>query len=331
MHLGQYVDVVRQWLDYQDSYECFFMIADIQTLTTHAKQPRAIAESVRSLALDWLAAGLDPRRSCFVVQSQLPELAELTLYLQTLVQATELRENPTVREEARLLGQRDPDLGFLGYPVAQVADILCFTTTPPAHDDTLIVPVGEDQLPHIDLARTLAQRFNEIYERVFLEPVAKTTPAASLPGTDGGYRMGKRPRNSILLIESEEEFAPKIRAMFTDPLRAKREDPGHPDECTCYTFFRAFGLDPEELSKRRTSCLAAETDCEDCKQDLIRETEKLLLPLRERRAEFARDPVFLEDVLTEGTRRAREVAGATLGRVREAMSLDYKGLIRKTT
>lgn len=336
LHLGLYTGVVRRWLEFQDAYECFFLIADVQALTTHQERPEVIATSVREVALDWLAAGLDPGKCRFVVQSQVPELAELTVYLQMLVRTGELRRNPAMREEARALGQRslyeavnEVDFGLLGYPVAQVADILIFTATPPREGDRLVVAVGEDQRPHVELARTVARRFNEVYGRVFLEPDGEIPSGTPLCGVDGGYRMGKTKGNAILLTDTEDVYAEKIRDMFTDPLRLKRTDPGHPDTCTCFSFLRALGREERLLEQRRESCQAAETDCRDCKEDLIRELGRLLKPLQERRAACAAEPGLLEDVLTEGTRAARAVAARTMEQVREAMRLTYPGLIRK--
>lgn len=336
LHLGLYAGVVRRWLEFQDQYECFFLIADVQALTTHQERPDVIATSVRDVALDWLAAGLDPEKCHFVVQSQVPELAELTVYLQMLVRTGELRRNPAMREEARALGQRslyeavnEVDFGLLGYPVAQVADILIFTATPPREDDRLVVAVSEEQRPHVELARTVARRFNEVYGRVFLEPEGEIAAGAPLRGIDGGYRMGKTKGNAILLTDSEDVYAEKIRGMFTDPLRLKHTDPGHPETCTCFSFLSALGREDRLLEQRRESCQAAETECRDCKEDLIKELGRLLKPLQERRAACAAQPGLLEDVLTEGTRSAREVAARTMEQVREAMRLTYPGLIRK--
>lgn len=328
LHLGHYFGVLRQWLSLQNKYECFFLIADVQALTTRPEKPEVLASSVRDVALDWLATGLDPAKASYVVQSRIPELAELTLYLQMLVRTGELRGNATMREEARALGQHhlyesvnDIQFALLGYPVAQVADILIFTTAPPGKGDCLVVPVGEDQLPHVELARTVAHRFNRLYGRVFLEPEAWIEQTPALPGTDGGYRMGKSRRSAILLTDSEAECAAKIRAMCTDPLRLAHGDPGHPHECPCFAFLTAFNRDPDDLRRRAAGCRSSETECEECKERLVDETRRLLGPLQERRAAFARDPVFVEDVLAEGARRARKVAGNTLERVKEAMCI----------
>ncbi|MHC4408369.1 MAG: tryptophan--tRNA ligase [Planctomycetota bacterium] len=328
LHLGHWAGLIQEWLACQEEYECFFLIADVQALVAHAGEPEMLAVSVREVALDWLAAGIDPNRCHIIVQSRTPELAELTVYLQMLVRTGELRRNTTMREEARALGQRnlyermnDIHFGFLGYPVAQVADILLFTTTPAGDADRLVVSAGEDQLPHVELARTIARRFNETYSRVFLEPEARIAPLAELPGTDGGYKMGTTGRNAILLTESEEEYGPKIQSMFTDPMRLKRTDPGHPDSCACFAFFAALGEDPGETEERGTSCRLAEADCRQCKADLVAAVGRVLGPFQERRAEFAKDPALVEEALAEGTRRARKVAGQTMERVRDAMHL----------
>jgi len=243
-----------------------------------------------------------------------------------------------MREEARALGQRhlreavnDIEFGLFGYPVSQVADMLLFTTSPPRERDSLIVPVSEDQLPHVELAGTLARRFNRIYAPVFLEPEARTGPVAQLPGTDGGYRMGTTERNSILLTDERDVYAAKIRNIFFDPLRLRPEDPGHPDACPCFSFLSALGCDADEIEERRSNCVAARSSCETCQETLVQRTEEALRPHQKRREEFARDPGYVEQVLTEGTRRAREVAAETMAHVRAAMQLDYPGLIRRTT
>ena len=334
LHLGQYVGALRQWLAWQQDHECFFIIADVQALTTHREQPEVIRESVREVALDWLAVGLDPKRAAFVLQSQLPELAELTVYLQLLVQIGELRSNPTVREEARFHGEGDladklnrVGFGFLGYPISQVADILAFSTNPPAPGDELIVPVGEDQVPHVEFARAVAQRFNDAYGPVFVVPEAKTAPVARLPGTDGGSKMGKSRKNTILLKEPESEYAPKLRAMFTDPLRLRPEEPGHPDGCPCFLYHQAFAREAAEVARRFEDCLLARTDCASCAEELTGVVKAVLDPIQRRRKEFERQPEAVREALADGTRRASEVVRATIARVREAMNLTYPGLV----
>jgi tryptophanyl-tRNA synthetase len=336
LHLGQYVGVLQQCLSYQDTYDCYFVIADLQALSTHLEQPQIVRDSVREVVLDCLASGLDPERCRFVLQSQIPELAELTVYLQLIVQTGELRRNPTLRAEARALGKgslaeevNEVGFGFLGYPVSQVADTLLFTTTPPRTGDELVVPVGEDQVPHVEFARDVARRFNGIYGDVFLEPEPLTAAIARLPGTDGGSKMGKSRRNAIFLKDLEEAYAEKIRGMFSDPLRVGRDDPGHPDGCPCFVYHEAFGWADDDIEGRYEDCLRGKTDCSDCKEELVQRVRTFLEPIQARRAEYERQPELIEEVVTQGTNQARAVARRTMESVREAMELTYPGLIRR--
>jgi len=337
LHLGHYAGVLRQWLALQGEFDCFFLIADLQALAIAPESAAAIPGFVKEVLVDLLAAGLDPDRCRFVLQSRLPEVTELTAYLQPFVRTGELRSNPSVREEARSLGKGDlgeapdeVDFSFLGYPVAQAADILLFSPTPPVPGDRLVVPVGRDQVPHVVFARRVAQRFNRGRTPIFVEPEEATTGISSLPGTDGGFKMGKSLHNAILLQEDEQSCARKIRAMFTDPLRLDPGDPGHPDECPCFLIRRAIRPGNGDLELRCAECKRGETDCADCKEELLAEVIAFLAPLRERRAEFERRPDFLRDVLSDGTLKAREVAGLTLAAVRDALNLGYPDLIRET-
>ncbi|MFV1957993.1 MAG: tryptophan--tRNA ligase [Planctomycetota bacterium] len=338
LHLGHYVGALRPWVSYQETHECYFMVADVQLLATRREPDPAMAGHVRDVVLDWLAVGLDPRHASFVLQSRMPELAELTVYLQSLVRTGELRNNPTTREEARAWGKgnfgdgvSDVEFGFLGYPVSQAADILAFTTSPPAEDDELIVPVGFDQVPHVEFAAEVGRRFNHLYGDTFLLPQPRTSHVPRLPGIDGGSKMGKSRRNAILLKDPADIVTSKIRSMFTDPLRVRREDPGHPDACPCFLFRRAFGGSQADLPARREQCLLAETDCEDCKTDLAAEVQAVLAPLQERRAAYAEQPDLVAGILEEGTDRARALARRTLARVREAIGLAYPDLLRKSS
>ena len=336
LHLGHYVGALRQWLSYESTHECFFMIADVQVLATRREPDPLLAQHVHDIVLDWLAVGLDPERSSFVLQSRMPELAELTVYLQSLVQTGELRSNPTAREEARSWGKgnftdgvNEVDFGFLGYPVSQAADILIFSTSPPVAGDALIVPVGFDQVPHVECAAEVGRRFNALYGETFLLPEAKTTRVARLPGIDGGSKMGKSLRNAILLKDSEETLTRKVRNMFTDPLRVHAGDPGHPDDCPCFLFRIAFGGEHLDLERRRDDCLGTRTDCRDCKEDLASEIQTVLAPIQARRAEYAQHPERVAEILADGTRRARVVARETLDRVRDAIGLSYPELTPK--
>ncbi len=334
LHLGHYVGALRQWLAYESTHECYFMVADVQSLATRREPDPELAQHVQDIVLDWLAVGLDPERSSFVLQSRMPELAELTVYLQSLVRTGELRDNPTAREEARAWGKgnftdgvNDVDFGFLGYPVSQAADILVFSTSPPAEGDALIVPVGFDQVVHVEFAAHIGRRFNDFYGETFLLPEARTSQVPRLPGTDGGSKMGKSLRNAILLKDSEEAVATKVRNMFTDPLRVSPEDPGHPDDCPCFLFRSAFGGEQLDLGRRREDCLDARTDCGDCKEDLAAEIQTVLAPIQERRADYAAHPERVAEILGDGTRRARAVATETLERVRDAIGISYPNLL----
>jgi len=337
LHLGHYAGILRQWLALPEGFDCFFLVADLQALAIAPESAAAIPGRVKEVLVDLLAAGLDPDRCHFVLQSRLPEVTELTAYLQPFVRTGELRSNPSVREEARSLGKGDlgeaPDeveFSFLGYPVAQAADILLFSPTPPNPGDRLVVPVGRDQVSHVAFARRVAQRFNRGRTPVFLEPEEATTETSTLPGTDGGFKMGKSLDNAILLQEDEESCARKIRTMCTDPLRLAPHDPGHPGECPCFLIRRAIRPGDGDLELRCEECKRGETDCADCKEELLAEVVAFLAPIKERRAELERRPEFLRDLLSDGTLRAREVAGHTLAAVRDALHLGYPDLIRET-
>ena len=332
LHLGHYVGALRQWLDFQDTHECFFLLADVQVLATRREDAAQLGESVRDVVLDWLAVGLRPDHCSFVLQSRIPELAELTLYLQSLVRMGELRANPTTREEARSWGKGNfgegvdhVDFGFLGYPISQAADTLIFSSSPPGEDDTLVVPVGFDQVPHVEFAAELARRFNDIYGPVFVEPQVKTQELSRLPGIDGGSKMGKSLKNAILLKDAADVSSTKVEGMFTDPLRERPEDPGHPDDCPCFLFRQAFGY--RDLAARSQECKLGHTDCDECKTELAREVRAFLDPLQARRAEYAARPHVVAEILEQGTQRARRIAEATMENVRGAVGLAYSGLL----
>lgn len=334
LHLGHYAGALRQWMAYEETHECFFMVADVQALATRREKDASVRNHVKDIVLDWLAVGLDPERSSFVLQSRIPELAELTLFLQSLVRTGELRSNPTSREEARTWGMgsfgegvNDVEFGFLGYPVSQAADMLAFSPWPPEEGDHLLVPVGFDQVPHVEFAAGLARRFNETYGRTFLEPEARTAEIARLPGVDGGSKMGKSTRNAIFLKDDPDTVAAKLSGMLTDPLRVHPHDPGHPDDCPCFLFRQAFGDDTGDVERRRQACYRGRTDCEDCRVDLVDEVQTLLAPIQIRRREFEARPRYVAEALEAGTARAREIARATVERVRDAMGLSYRDLL----
>ena len=324
LHLGHYVGALSQWIPLQDDYECFFLIADVQALTTHINQPAVIEEAVREVMLDWIAVGLDPIRPNvhFVLQSGVPQLTELTTYFSMLVPFSEIERNPTIKEERKRLGS-EPTVGFMGYPVSQAADILLFTPYPPGKEDELLVPVGEDQVPHLEGTNRIARRFNRRYGKVFLGCTPKVGKVGRLPGTDGQAKMSKSLRNVIQLKDVPETVQRQVMRMFTDPKKARQGDPGHPEGCPVYLYHQAFG-NLATLDERAKRCRLGELGCVECKQNLVEVLNAFLDPIRKRRAEAEEMP--LGKYLREGTEYAREVGQVTMAAVRKAMHLNYPSI-----
>ena len=312
LHLGHLVGALGNWVRMQDEMECFFAIVDWHALTTHYNDPSGLRASIREVALDWLAAGLDPERCTLFVQSRIPEHAELHVLLSMLVPIPWLERVPTYKEQQQQLTDRELNTsGFLGYPVLQAADILVYNAD--------LVPVGEDQLSHIELTREIARRFNHLYGEVFTEPQARTTPTPRLPGTDG-RKMSKSYGNAIYLSDSPDEVRPKILKMQTDPARKRRHDPGNPEVCPVFDFHKEFSK-PDEVDRVNRECRTAEIGCVDCKKILLRNLEPRMEPHRQRRVELERDTAKVDDILEDGARRARAAAAETMTVVREAIGL----------
>lgn len=326
LHLGHYVGALKQWVPLQKIYECFFLIADVQALTTHVDHPEVIERAVREVILDWIGVGLDPIRKNvhFVLQSALVDLTELTTYFSMLVRHKEILRNPTIKAEMNQMGA-DPTAGFMVYPISQAADILLFTPYPPKKGDELLVPVGEDQVPHLEGTNRIARRFNHRYESVFLECTAKVGDVGRLPGTDGSGKMSKSLGNVIQLKDSPENVRQQVRKMFTDPEKLRMGDTGHPDKCPVYLYHEAFG--PwETLNDRAEGCRSGDLGCVECKANLAGVLNVFLYPIRERRTKAEREP--LGDYLRDGTARARTVGKVTMGAVRAAMHLNYPNVFK---
>lgn len=321
LHLGHYVGALKQWVSLQDEYECFFLIADVQALTTHVDQPAVIEDAVREVTLDWIGVGLDPTRPNvhFVLQSGVPELTELTAYFTMLVPFAEMERNPTIKAERAQLDSA-PTAGFMIYPISQAADILLFTPSPPKRGDKLLVPVGEDQVPHLEGSNRVARCFNRRYGKVFLECTPKVGDVGRLPGTDGQAKMSKSLNNAIQLKDPPEVVAQLVRKMFTDKTKLRKDDPGHPYECPVFLYHNAFG-DGSVLPDRAAGCKSGRLGCVECKQDLVRVLNAFLDPIRARREEAEKIP--LDNYLREGTAEARKVAAVTMEAVHRAMHLDY--------
>jgi tryptophanyl-tRNA synthetase len=316
LHLGHYVGTLKNRVRLQDEYDCFFIIADLQVLTDHLEDYASIESNVFEVMCDYLGVGLRPENT-FFVQSQVPELAELTMYFSFLVTLARLQRNPTVKDEAKTYGVTKMSYGFLGYPVSQAADILAFKAN--------LIPVGQDQLPHIEQAREIVHSFNRIFGReVFTLPQPLVGEVPVLVGTDGNNKMSKSLNNFIAFDHSPEETERRILNMVTDRKRAYRKDPGHPDECCAFKYWSIFS--PSDTPVVRQECESAMRGCKECKTHLASKLNEYLAEIRERRQLYASQPDLVWDILATGVKRARAVASETLTEVREAMKIAFPKL-----
>ena len=313
LHLGHYVGSLQNRVKLQDRYDTFIIVADVQTLSTNFDHPEHLPRDVMQVTLDNLAAGLDPEKVNIFVQSMVPSIAELTVYFSMFITVNRLRHNPTIKTEASQHGFADNmTYGFLGYPVSQAADILFCRAD--------LVPVGEDQLPVVEVSRFAARRFNELYADVFPEPEGLSGETARLVGLDGQAKMSKSLGNCIYLSDPSEEIRKKLMSAVTDPARIHKDDPGHPEICTIFSYHGAFN--GEEVKDIEERCRQGTIGCVACKKRMLQVIEELLEPIRERRRMFS-DPSRLKEILMEGTRAACREGEATMGLVREAMHTDY--------
>jgi tryptophanyl-tRNA synthetase len=312
LHLGNYVGALDNWVRMQDEYECFFMVADWHALTTDYADTSRIKANSLDVVLDWLAAGLDPEKSVIFVQSHVPAHAELHLLFSMITPLGWLERVPTYKEQRENI--KDKDLGtygFLGYPVLQSADILIYKAD--------VVPVGEDQVAHVELTREIARRFNGLYGEVFPEPQSLLTPAPKLPGTDG-RKMSKSYGNTILLTDPEPVVRQKLKTMVTDPARVRRSDPGNPDVCPVGDLHKIFS-DRATMDKVNDGCRSAGIGCIECKSWAADALVQLLSPMQERRKKFEENPRLAWDILEAGTHRARKASAETMEDVRAAMGM----------
>ena len=315
IHLGHYFGAIKNWVDLQDRYRCYYFAADWHALTSDYADPSQVAYHTLEAVADWIAAGLDPERSVIFVQSMVPEHAELHLLLSMITPLGWLERVPTYKEQIREIEGKDlATYGFLGYPVLQTADIIIYRAD--------FVPVGEDQASHLELSREIVRRFNTFYGDVFPEPQALFTASPRVPGIDG-RKMSKSYGNAINIADPPEVIRKKCMEMFTDPQRLRRSDPGRPEVCNLYAFHQL--LSPPELRERvARECRAAEIGCVDDKKLIAEVLIDFLAPMRRRREELVRDKATLLDILEAGSARARERAAETLERVRTAVGLDYR-------
>jgi tryptophanyl-tRNA synthetase len=350
LHLGNYVGALENWVRMQEQYDCFFVIVDWHALTTDYADPSHLKENLADVLLDWLAAGLDPEKCVMFIQSHVPAHAELHLLLSMITPLGWLERVPTYKEQKENIKEKDlGTYGFLGYPVLQSADILIYKAD--------VVPVGEDQVAHVELTREIARRFNGlyapplvvrgadrlthaqrdwlisqgrdiaqdadyvVYRPIFPEPAALLTPAPRLPGTDG-RKMSKSYGNAVMLTDPESVVRQKLKTMVTDPARVRRTDPGNPDVCPVGDLHKIFSSQ-ETMAKVYEGCRSAGIGCIECKSWAADALVKILDPMQERRRKYEVNPRLAWDILEAGSVRAREVADATMDEVRQSMGLDY--------
>ena len=315
LHLGHYFGALKNWVTLQNEMQCFYFVADWHALTSDYADTSRVEEFSLEMVKDWLVSGLDPKRSVLFQQSLVKEHAELALILGMLTPVSWLERNPTYKEQRQEITHKDlGNVGFLSYPVLQAADILLYKPK--------WVPVGEDQLPHLELTREICRRFNNFYGELFPEPEARLTPAARCPGLDG-RKMSKSYNNAIYLKDSMEEITPKIRGMFTDKNRLRRTDPGDPKACNLYPYHELL-TDEQTRAEICIGCTSATWGCVDCKKVLLANLEKFLTPMHEKRRELEQDPGYIGDVLREGTHAARLEAQKTMDEANGLLHFNYK-------
>ena len=312
LHLGNLLGALENWRKLQDQYECYYFIADWHALTTNYADTSKLRTYVKEMVIDWLSAGLDPEKAVLFKQSLVPEHAVLHVLLSMSTPLPWLERVPTYKEKMDQIQDREMNTyGFLGYPVLQAADILIYK----AH----FVPVGVDQLPHLELTREIGRRFDQLYGEIFPEPQPLMTEYPKLPGTDG-RKMSKTYGNTINMSDSPEAITKKVMAMVTDPARVRRNDPGNPDICPLFALDKIFA--PKEWCDHvNVECRRAGIGCVDDKKELLKHLLAYLEPMQERRKELVSDPKRITDIIHEGSRKARVIAAQTLAEVNEAMKL----------
>jgi tryptophanyl-tRNA synthetase len=317
LHLGHYVGSLANRVRLQDEYETYILIADVQALTDNFKTPELVRKNIRQVALDYLAVGLDPNKVSIVIQSMVPEIAELTIFYMNLVSVARLQRNPTVKDEMKQKGYgSEVPAGFLCYPISQAADI----TFVQAH----LVPVGQDQMPVIEQTREIVRSFNRLYgEDTIVEPNGLVGEVERLPGTDGKAKMSKSLGNVVCLSDPTEVVKKQIMSMYTDPTRLRATDPGHVEGNPCFTYHDCFNENKAEVAELKERYTAGKVGDVEVKKRLFEALEKFLTPMREKRAEYEKRMDDVDDILIAGTKAARVIAGQTMDKVRQAMKIDY--------
>lgn len=309
LHLGNYAGALENWVKLQDEFDSFFFVADWHALTTNPSAAFDVKENTLQMIIDWLSAGINPDNPIFI-QSQVKQHAELHLLFSMLITKERLERNPTLKEQARDLHQDTMIYGHLGYPVLQAADILIYRAN--------VVPVGEDQAPHVEITRELARKFNQTYGDVFPEPATRLTTFSRLPGLDG-RKMGKSNDNFILLSDNEDNIFKKVRTAVTDPQKVRRNDPGHPEVCNVFTYHQKFN--PAEVPQIKADCESGLLGCVACKKNCAAKIATYFEPMREKRAHYEQHPDDVQDILNNGIKKARQVAEETMNDVHKAMQM----------
>ncbi|HON55484.1 MAG TPA: tryptophan--tRNA ligase [bacterium] len=311
LHLGHLVGALENWVKLQDEYQTFYMVADWHAISTAYEDKLDLPNLKLEIIADWLACGIDPQRSAIFIQSAVKEHSELHLLLSMITPLAWVERNPSFKETIQQLSSKNiSTYGFLGYPVLQAADILLYLAD--------LVPVGIDQLPHLELAREIVRRFNYLYSDTFVEPQPLLTNTPKLSGIDK-RKMSKSYGNCINLSETEQSLKTKINSMITDPARIKREDKGHPEVCTVFEYHSCFNK--SEVSQISEDCRAAKIGCVQCKKNLFEKLNDLITPIRVKRSELLAKPDDLKDIINDGNKKARNAASATMEIVRKNMNL----------
>jgi len=310
LHIGHYVGALENWVNLQNEYENYHLIADYHVLTTNLKTDE-IYQNTIDMVINWLACGLNPEKSPMFRQSKIKEHTELFLIFTMLITTARLERNPTVKEQVRSLNIENIVFGHLGYPVLQSADILLYRGQ--------VVPVGEDQVPHVEITREIARKFNKLYGFVFPMPEPKLTKFARLPGLDGDAKMSKSLHNTILLSDNAEIVQKKLRKAKTDPQKVRRNDPGHPEICTIFTYHKRFN--PTELDEIETDCRSGVLGCADCKAKCTAKINEFLSPILEKRNYYEEHIDEVKDILLKGEKRAKAEAEITMEKVHQLMKL----------
>jgi tryptophanyl-tRNA synthetase len=314
LHMGNYLGALANWVGMQDQYDCYFFVADWHALTSDYEKPGPLTEYVRNILLDWLSAGLSPDKSTIFVQSKVPEHAELYLILSMITPVPWLERNPTYKDQIVQLNNKDlSTFGFLGYPVLQAADIIMYKANG--------VPVGVDQVPHVEITREIARRFNHLYGPVFPEPDAILTQTPKILGLDR-RKMSKSYGNAIYLSDGPEEIATKVMQMITDPQRMRRSDPGNPDICNVFEFHKLYTA-PEQVRQIDHDCRSAEIGCVECKKIMAKKLTQALAPIRDKRHYYESNPDLVEQIMTDGSAEARKIAIETMAQVKNAIKISY--------